>query len=132
MAGPDQWTQTLSTPRLTLTGTSEGCSETRQLTDYSATVSQAPSGATVQRRYEARGDLSTSALGNRSVHFETLAPFVVTAPATTPASGMLRVTGDAGSTLRLTALPGGQLLRELDADGDGSFEASSTGAWTGL
>ena len=128
----DRWSLSLSTSQLTVGGTIAGRTETRQLSDYSATVSQEPSGTTVLTRYQARGDLGSSAISGGSVHFETTTPFTVTGAASTPSSGVMQVTGAGGSALRLTALADGQLQRELDADGNGSFESSTIGAWPAL
>jgi len=49
-----------------------------------------------------------------------------------PSTGQMLITGASGSKVRLTVLDNTQVKLELDADGDGTFESSSTVAWSTL
>lgn len=49
-----------------------------------------------------------------------------------PSSGVLEVKGSNGTTARLTALDATQFKLEVDADGDGAFESTTTGPWGNL
>ncbi len=77
------------------------------------------------------GTLSSNALGGQV----TIATPVALAGAGTdayPSSGQMIITGATGSTLRVTVLDDTQVKLELDADGNGSYETTSTVAWTAL
>jgi hypothetical protein len=49
-----------------------------------------------------------------------------------PSSGQVRITGASGSTLLVTALSATQVQLQLDANGDGTYETTSTVAWATL
>ena len=49
-----------------------------------------------------------------------------------PSSGQLEITGASGSKVRATVLDKTQVRLELDANGDGTYEATSTVAWSTL
>lgn len=51
---------------------------------------------------------------------------------TYPSHGQLRISGASGSTLLLTVLDATQVELKLDANGDNSFESTSTVAWATL
>ena len=77
------------------------------------------------------GTLSSNSLGGQV----TIATPVALAGVGTdayPSSGQMIITGASGSTLRLTVLDNTQVKLELDADGNGSYETTSTVAWTAL
>ena len=75
------------------------------------------------------GAISSSVLAGRIV-LETTTPIVHLAADAYPGSGMLRATGTSGSALRVTALNNTQVQLDLDADGNGTYEASKTVLWT--
>ncbi len=49
-----------------------------------------------------------------------------------PSSGQILVSAALGGKVRITALTGGSAYIELDADGDGTYETSTTVPWSGL
>jgi hypothetical protein len=49
-----------------------------------------------------------------------------------PSSGVMVITGAANSQLKLTALSNTQVRQELDANGDGTYESSTTVNWNTL
>ena len=49
-----------------------------------------------------------------------------------PSSGVVLVTGASGSKLLLTVISSSQVQLQLDANGDGSYESTSTVAWSTL
>jgi len=77
------------------------------------------------------GSFSTRSIGG-SVSVATLQPFRQVGSDSYPSSGQMLITGAGGSRLRLTALDRTQLRIELDANGDGSYEASQVLPWSTL
>jgi len=49
-----------------------------------------------------------------------------------PQSGVMLMTGDGGSTMRLTALSTDEYQLDVDATGDGNIDRTETGNWTDL
>lgn len=49
-----------------------------------------------------------------------------------PSSGQMLITGASGSKLRLTVIDSTQVKLEIDTDGDGTYESTSTVAWSTL
>jgi hypothetical protein len=76
------------------------------------------------------GGFNATAISGR-VLLETQAPIVQLSSETYPRSGTVRVVGT-GSALRLGALDGTTVRIELDANGDGTYEASKDVAWSTL
>jgi hypothetical protein len=74
------------------------------------------------------GTVSNSMLDG-TVRYETLTPFEG-ADDQNPSSGQMRITGANGSVLLLTAIEGGNIFVETDADGDGEFESGFTTTWS--
>lgn len=124
----DNWTQSFSSPRLSLAGVIDGRSAARQLADYSATATRSSTGLSTTSTYAARGTLGSDAMGG-SVSFETVTPFAVLGNASVPTAGQMRVTGASGSQLQLAAQPDGRLLSQLDADGNGTVDSSTFSEW---
>lgn len=77
------------------------------------------------------GSFASRTLGGR-VTVATPTPLFEGAADAFPSSGVLRITGISGSTLVVTALNSSQAQLQLDANGDGTFESTSTVAWTSL
>lgn len=63
---------------------------------------------------------------NGYVDFSTPTPMYIDANAANPTSGVMLFTGSNGSKARLTVNANGSYLIEVDADGDGSYEWSTT------
>lgn len=89
------------------------------------------SGTTLSSSTQVSGTIASSVLSGRIV-LQTVTPIVQLAADAYPSSGVLRVTGTSGSALRVTALNAVQVQIELDADGNGSYEASKTVNWTAV
>lgn len=126
-------TFSITTSSYTTVSTRAGVTYTRSLTDFTATQTTTPTqtGYTISKL--ANGTLSSSGLSNRSVVFATLAPFVRSSSRNFPTSGQATATGGGGSKIRVTAQnDGSTVLVELDADGNGNYEASHTKLWTEL
>ena len=77
------------------------------------------------------GSLTAQSIGGR-VTLATPVAFSQGFTDTYPSSGQLRITGASGSTLLVTALSATQVQLQLDANGDGSYESTSTVPWTTL
>ncbi|MCV2358555.1 hypothetical protein LNV08_06150 [Paucibacter sp. TC2R-5] len=78
------------------------------------------------------GVLSGSALEGKTISIET--PVALTIPSTLdyPTASKVVIKGAANSVVQMTVLPNGRVLIELDADGNGCFEASANKAWSEL
>ena len=74
------------------------------------------------------GSIDSSALAGR-ITLQTATPIVQLAADAYPSSGVLRVTGSGGSALLLTVQSATALQAQLDANGDGTYEASATYTW---
>ena len=73
------------------------------------------------------GEVASAAAGGK-VTVSTVQPLLQYDVDVSPRSGQLNVVGKTGA-LKLTALPGGLVRIDLDANGDGIFEESKTVAW---
>ncbi len=74
------------------------------------------------------GSIDSSRLAGR-ITLQTATPIVQQAADAYPSSGVLRVTGAGGSALRLTAQSATAQHVQLDATGDGTYEATETYTW---
>ncbi|HET9206976.1 MAG TPA: hypothetical protein VFO28_12110 [Burkholderiaceae bacterium] len=74
------------------------------------------------------GSIDSSRLAGR-ITLQTATPIVQQAADAYPSSGVLRVTGAGGSALLLTAQSATALQVQLDANGDGTYEATATYTW---
>jgi hypothetical protein len=123
----------VSTPSLTVSGTYSGVTRTRTLADYSATMTQAPD---VTYGYvtstTVSGSLTSSALSSQRIAFATPTPFVTRSTDSYPSTGVLVISGASNTKLKLTALSNTQVLQELDANGDGTYESNTTVNWNTL
>jgi hypothetical protein len=131
--GPGATAFSITTSNYTTVSSRADVTYTRSLTDFTATQTTTPTqtGYTISKL--AGGTLSSSGLNSRSVVFATLAPFVRSDSQNFPGSGQATATGAGGSKIRLTAQnDGSTVLVELDADGNGAYEASQTKSWTEL
>lgn len=108
-----------------------GTTRTRTLSDFSLTQDLRPQGTSYTTTYTVAGRVASTGLDNRDVVVSTLQPLVVVGAASYPGSGQVLLTGARGR-VRATALPGGTLLLELDADGDGVYETRSTKTWSDM
>jgi hypothetical protein len=77
------------------------------------------------------GPLSARAIGG-SVLVATVTQFIQTDTEAYTSTGQAVITGANGSRIRLTVIDVTQVRLDLDADGDGSYEATQTVPWTSL
>jgi hypothetical protein len=77
------------------------------------------------------GSFTSQALGGR-LTVATPVPMVEAAANEFPSSGVIWITGASGSTLMLTGLNASQAQLQLDTNGDGTYESTTTVAWTTL
>lgn len=124
---------TLTASALSISGTYAGVTRTRSLANYSASATRSPDPTYGHlTSFSVSGTLTSSALSSQPITFATATPFVVRASDRYPSSGVLVISGAANSKVRLTALSATQVRQELDADGDGVYEASTTVNWNTL
>ncbi len=123
----------LSTANFTESGTRANVAFSRTLSNFNATLTMTPTGgASFSTSLAANGTVTSSLLENRSFTFTTVTPFVTVATQTVPSSGQATVTGANGSKARITVQSAGSVLLELDADGNGTYEASTVRTWSSL
>lgn len=124
---------TLSMPSFSVSSNFAGAAYSRTLENFTVTVavSEGLLGA-VSASTTISGTVTSSALAQKSITLSTPTAFKRTLPAAYPASGQLLISGANGSKARITAQSASQVLLEVDANGDGSFETSTTKAWSQL
>ena len=78
--------------------------------------------------YTVSGTLTSTRLGG-SLTFQTLVPFsgIEGAP---PSSGVLKVSGANNTSLTLTALSSTSVRIDVDTNGDGVFDTSTSKTWS--
>ena len=81
--------------------------------------------------FDFRGNMGSSALGS-SIDLQTRTPFVQLQSEAYPHVGVLEATGTKGSKLVMTTLSNTQVQLDLDADGNGTYENTTTVAWNTL
>lgn len=116
----------ISTPLLE-TSSRVGLVEQRSvLADLAATVthSLAAEAASLD------GFASVDDIAYRSVRAQTLTPFTRLRSDAYPSSGVIVFTGEAGSSVTMTALSAVQVRFDLDSNGDGVIDASTTVDWS--
>lgn len=130
----NEFTSSVSTPSLAVSGTYAGVIRTRMLSNYTATRNRAPDvthGYLTTHTFT--GSLTSTALGSQTISFATPAAFVIRGTDYYPSTGVLLVTGANNAKLRITAVSNANVTLELDADGNGSYEVGpNTVAWNTL
>lgn len=114
------------------TGRFGNVQSTRSIRSFTVTASRVPEGLGERRTIRFEGALASTGLGDRSVSVSTSQPFVITAGARYPSQGQAIVAGAQGSSVRVTAIDATAVRFELDADGNGSYETTTTRAWSEL
>ena len=124
----------ISTSNYTMVSTRANVSYTRTLSNFSATQTTTPIALGSYRvAITANGTVTSTGMDGKSVEFATVTPFTSNAGQSFPTSGQPIATGASGSKIRMTALNDGTgVLVELDADGNGTYEASRTNRWVEL
>jgi hypothetical protein len=125
-------TATLTSSALTVSATYAGVARSRSLTNYSVNSTQTPNGLSFNTANTISGTVSSSALQSQSLTFSTPTPMVTRGLDVYPSSGVIVLTGGNNTRIRITALNNAQYQQELDANGDGVYETSSTNPWTTL
>ena len=126
-------TASLKSTQFTTTSTYGSASYSRTLDDYTVVVdSNTQSFNNRSTTTAAAGTLTSSAFDSKSVTIATPVPFVRTFTQRYPASGQATATGANGAVVRVTAISNTQVMIELDADANGSFETSVTKLWSEL
>lgn len=117
---------TIGSSGLTASVTGGGTSET---IGYAAGFSISQTDTSTDSSVTVNGSIDSSLLAGR-ITLQTTAPIVQGAADAYPSSGALRITGASGSALLLTVQSTTALQVQLDANGDGTYEASATYTWT--
>ncbi|MFL6630168.1 MAG: hypothetical protein ACJ8G1_27285 [Vitreoscilla sp.] len=122
----------------TLSVGSSGLTASTASTGYDDAVSFA-AGFVITTDETSAGDVSVSLSGTMtaqsvggSITISTPQPIVEGSGDAYPRAGQVIITGASGSSVRATVLDDTQVRLELDANGDGSYESTSTVAWTAL
>ncbi len=132
VSGPYNSAVTITVPSFTVAGTLGGVNYSNSLVGFQLTLGKAPGGTLYNVSVSIRGALSGSMIEAKQISIDTVAPLVRNWSAVDPSTGQLLVKGAASSQLRITAQAGGMALLELDADGNGVFESSTTRRWSDL
>lgn len=132
VSGPYNSSVTITVPSFTVAGTLGGVNYSNSLVGFQLTLGKAPGGTLYNVSVSIRGALSGSMIESKQISVETLAPLVRNWSAVDPSTGQLLIKGAASSQLRITAQASGMALLELDADGNGMFESSTTRRWSDL
>ena len=132
--GVNAFSQNISTSSLSASATYGSVTRSRTLSNYSATETRTPdASATYLSQYSVGGTISSTGFaGTQAVSFSTPTPLVRRASDAYAYTGSLLITGANNSALRLTALSNALVREDLDANGDGVFESTSTVAWNSL
>jgi len=120
----------LRTASLGLSSTYASTRYDKTLTNYASTITLSPAGSGLNSSASVNGTLSSSAFDAKSVAIETPSPFFTGSGQRYPGSGRLLITGAAGGKVRVTATSASALLIELDADGNGTYEAATSKGWS--
>ena len=133
-SGFNKRAQSITASSLTSNATFGGTTFSRGLTNFSATYAKDPNSPTsvFKTTSSVSGTVSSSALNNRTVILATTTPFVRLSTNAFPSIGQGTLSGANASKVRLTAQNATTVLIELDANGDGTYETSTTKPWTEL
>ncbi|MES2941433.1 MAG: hypothetical protein V4772_01035 [Pseudomonadota bacterium] len=126
--------ESMSASSFTVNSVIGGTSYSRSLTNFNTSQVKAPNTPTSSYKHTStvKGTLASSALSNLTLGVETTTPFVTLSTNSNPYVGQLLITGNAGSRTRVTAKSATEVLIELDANGDGTYETSSTQSWASI
>ncbi len=115
------------------TGTIGGTSVSMSLSGYHLSVLTQPSlGGGSAVATTVNGTFVSSTLSNQQIQITTRSPLTTPVGQAYPSSGEILVKGAQGSQVLVTVQSGGMVQIQLDADGDGTFEASTTQSWASL
>jgi hypothetical protein len=125
-----QTTLTVGSGGLTAATTSSGYNDTVSFASgFVIRTDEASSGASTS--VSLSGTMSAQSLGG-SITIATPQALVQLGADNYPSAGQVIVTGASGSAVRATVLDDTQVTVDLDANGDGTYESTTTVAWTSL
>jgi len=128
VTGPDSGIYSMDVSTLTTSGTYADESFSRTLTNYAISSSETLGATTL----EASGILNTAVLQSNPLVTETVIPFASSSAEDYPSVGRMVLSAALGGKVRLTAVSAANVLVELDANGDGAYEVSTTLPWSEL
>jgi hypothetical protein len=131
--GTNALTQSIATSALTISANYAGTTRSRSLLNYLASETRTAYGMSYLSSYSVTGTLSSNGFtGVQSVSFNTQSPMVRLGTDAYPYTGVLLITGANHSALRLTALSNALVQEDLDANGDGTYESTTSVNWNTL
>jgi hypothetical protein len=104
----------------------------RSLSNFTVNESHVPDAGGERSSIRFEGTVATAGFDNRSVGATTATPFVIAGGARYPSSGQAVVGGVGLGTVRVTVVDGNTVRFELDSNGDGFYEATTTRSWSEL
>jgi hypothetical protein len=116
-------TNSINVAQLSMSSMYGAASLSRTLTNYALSETVDGLSSTVNLT----GSVATSAISANTLSVQTVSPVTIIGEAD-PSSGQMLVGAALGGKIRITALTGGAYI-ELDADGDGTYETSTTVPW---
>ena len=122
----------LTVPSLSVAGTFGGVADTVTMQNFRLTSRTALAAGRLRTSSNVSGTVGSTALAGGTVTLATLQPLVQFDTDAYPSSGQITATGAAGSQMRLTVQSTTNVLLELDANGDGSFESNVVKTWASL
>jgi hypothetical protein len=133
-SGANAFTQSISSTSLSDSATYAGVTRSRALTSFTASETRSADATyTYLTNYSLTGTLTSSGFtGTQAVSFSTPTTIVRRGTDTYPYTGVLLISGANHSALRLTAISSSQVQEDLDANGDGTYESSTTVNWNTL
>lgn len=132
--GTNAFTQSVSAGSFSVSATYGSLTRSVTLSNYSASETRTPDNTyTYLSSISASGTLTSSGFnGTQAVTFSTPSALIRRGTDSYAYTGIWKITGANNSALRLTALSNTLVQLELDANGDGTFENTSTVAWNTL
>ena len=104
----------------------------RRLSNFSVNETHVPDAGGQRSSIRFEGTVATAGFDNRSVAATTATPFVIAGGARYPSSGQAMVAGVALGVVRVTVVDASTVRFELDSNGDGFYETTTTRNWSEL
>jgi hypothetical protein len=96
------------------------------------TATKTPTASSYQTSHVISGTVTSSGLASQALTISTSSPFIVQGTDTYASSGVMLITDLTNAHLKITALSNTQVKEELDSNGDGIYESSTTVNWNTL
>jgi hypothetical protein len=132
MTAPHTGSMSLRFDGLTMSGTYGGTPYSRTMWDFDIADTYSLVNNMFHGSAVLSGVLGSTALDDEAVTLSTLQPMVSVGEDEYPSSGQILATGAANSKMRMTVQNATTVLIELDANGDGTYEAMITKPWSEL